>query len=109
MATAFPTIDADGHILENPDEIRRYMDAPWKHRPTQLSPRNNNPWDTDLVGKIEPTNGYDRGLPAKRQVEIWNRILDDHEIEQAVLFPTGSGHIGKLQELDFAAAVGRAS
>ncbi len=108
MATAFPAIDADGHILENPDEIRRYMDGPFKHRPTPLWPGNYQPWDTDLEGKIEAPYGYDRGLPAKRQVDIWNRILDDHEIEQAVLFPTGSGHIGKLQELDFAAAVARA-
>ena len=81
MATAYPAIDADGHILENPDEIRRYMDAPFKNRPTPLWPGNFQPWDTDLVGKIEAPYGYDRGLTAKRQVEIWNRILDDHEIE----------------------------
>ncbi|MEE8515142.1 MAG: amidohydrolase family protein [Alphaproteobacteria bacterium] len=106
-STNIPTIDADGHILERQDEIRKYLEGPYKDRDTGLWP-GGQPWDTQLSGKLEPPYNYTRGLTAKQQVEIWNRILDDHEIEHAVLFPTGSGNVEKLQEPEWAAAVAKA-
>jgi predicted TIM-barrel fold metal-dependent hydrolase len=102
-----PAIDADGHILEVQDEIRPYLDSKWRNRMTNLWP-DAYPWDTSLQGKIKPPMDYKRGLNAKQQVEIWNRILEKHEIEQAVLFPTGAGNAEKLQEPEFAKAVVRA-
>ncbi|MGY9004816.1 MAG: amidohydrolase family protein [Alphaproteobacteria bacterium] len=106
MATSIPAIDADGHILERQDEIRKYMDAPWSGRTTNLWP-GGQPWDNELSGDIEPPYGYNRSMDSKAQREVWERILDDHEISMAVLFPTGSGNIAKNQEPEFAKAVCR--
>lgn len=97
-------IDADGHIMERQDEIKKYLDAKWANRPTSLWP-GGQPWDTELSGKLELPYGYSRKMTAKEQVQVWNRICDEHEINKAILFPTGSGNIAKLQEPDFAAAV----
>lgn len=107
MASAIPAIDADGHILELQSEISPYLDDRWNGRHTSLWP-GGQPWDTELRGKLEPPYGYQRGMNAKQQVEIWTRICDDHEIDKAVLFPTGSGNVEKLQEPDFARDVARA-
>ncbi len=108
MATPCPVIDADGHILERQDEIRPYLEGPYKDRKTPLWPSNFQPWDSNLTGKIEPPCGYGWNMPAKDQVELWNRILDDHDIEQAVLFSTGSANVDKLQEPAWCNAVAKA-
>ncbi len=107
MANAIPAIDADGHIFEQQSEVRNYLDDRWKGRETPLWP-GGQPWDTQLSGKLEPPYGYNRSMNAKQQVAIWNRICDDHDIDKAVLFPTGSGNVVKLQEPDFARDVCRA-
>jgi predicted TIM-barrel fold metal-dependent hydrolase len=108
MATEIPVIDADGHIMEQQSEVRKYLDDRWKGRDGQLWP-GGQPWDTELSGKLELPYGYTHSMKAKEQVEIWNRICDDHEIDKAVLFPTGSGNMVKLQEPDFARDVCRAA
>lgn len=108
MASAIPAIDADGHILEQQDEIRPYLDDRSKGRPTPLWP-GGQPWDTELSGKLEPPYGYNRSMTAKQQVEVWTRICDDHEIDKAVLFPTGSGNMVKLQEPEYCRDVCRAA
>ena len=108
MPTAtLPAIDADGHILERPAEIVPYLEGRWKDRKTALWP-GCQPWDTNLGGTLGNTENYKGDLSAKGQVRSWNRILDENEIEKAVLFPTGSGNVAKLQETEFAIAVTRA-
>jgi len=107
MATAIPVIDADGHILEQQSEVRNYLDDRWKGRQTPLWP-GGQPWDTELSGKLKPPYGYNRSMNAKQQVALWHRICDDHDIDKAVLFPTGSGNVVKLQEPDFCRDVSRA-
>jgi predicted TIM-barrel fold metal-dependent hydrolase len=108
MANAIPAIDADGHIFEHQSAIRAYMDDRWKGRDTNLSP-GGQPWDTELSGKLELPYGYNRSMTAKEQVALWHRICDDHAIDKAVLFPTGSGNMVKLQEPDYARDVIRAA
>jgi hypothetical protein len=39
MATEIPVIDADGHIMEQQSEVRKYLDDRWKGRDGQLWPR----------------------------------------------------------------------
>jgi len=107
MATAIPVIDADGHILEQQSEVRNYLDDRWKGRQTPLWP-GGQPWDTELSGKLKPPYGYNRSMNAKQQVALWHRICDDHDIDKAVLFPTGSGNVVKLQEPEFCRDVTRA-
>lgn len=107
MAATIPAIDADGHVMEHQDEVRPYLDDRWKERDTRLWP-GGQPWDPDLRGELAMPCGYSRKLKAKEQVEVWNRICDDYEIEKAVLFPTGSGSAAKNQETEFATGVARA-
>ena len=107
MPSALAAIDADGHILERQSDIRRYLDAPWRDRRTDLWP-GDQPWDSSLSDKLGHPYDYVSGLTPQQQVDLWHRAMDEHEIEMAVLFPTGSGSVTKLQERDFAIAVARA-
>ncbi len=113
QSASITAIDADGHILEHQSDVARYLEEPWNKRQTQLWPFDQ-PWDlapSDKTGannQYMPTLGYDRDLTAAQQVETWLRALDDNNIEQAVLYPTGSGSVTKLQERDFMIAVARA-
>ncbi len=112
MATRPRIIDADGHIMERQEDIRQYLPAPWDRRQTPLFP-GDQPWDTDLFDLLPPYNRtpgavYRRGLSPAEQVDVWHRIMDAEGIEQAVLFPTGSGGVHRIQERDFQLAVARA-
>jgi predicted TIM-barrel fold metal-dependent hydrolase len=40
---------------------------------------------------------------------MWLKLMDEHGIEYAVLFPTGSGNFAKLREVEFAKALCRAA
>ncbi|HZU04489.1 MAG TPA: amidohydrolase family protein [Chloroflexota bacterium] len=101
-----PVIDADGHYLERPEDIRKYLPAPWNRRQTPLWPADQ-PWDSQLFN----TRGGEaqwRQLPAREQVARWVRLIEEQQLEAAILFPTGSGGVAKLQEREFAIAVARA-
>ena len=107
MPATLTAIDCDGHFLEHSADIAKYLEGPWKGRKTSLWP-GDQPWDSSLGDSIGHPYEYVRKLSAPEQVKLWHRILDENEIEKAVLFPTGSGQIAKLQEIDFAAAACRA-
>jgi uncharacterized protein len=100
-------IDADGHFLERRDDIAAYLDPEWRHRESPLWP-GGQPWDTELGGKLG-TKGYSRKLNAAQQVDFWHKILDKYDMETAILFPTGSGNMAKLQEPGFAEAATKAA
>jgi predicted TIM-barrel fold metal-dependent hydrolase len=104
-ATAeIPCIDADGHIMERVADVRRYLAAPWKDRKTPIWP-GDQPWDTQLFESIGYPANYEREMTPDVQREIWLKAMDEHNIETAVLFPTGVHSTPKLQETDFAIAV----
>lgn len=107
MAISLRAIDADGHILEHRADILKYLDGKYKGRNTGMWP-GCQPWDSSLGDTIGHPYDYYENLSAREQVTLWHRALDENEIEQAVLFPTGSGNIGKLQETEFAVAATRA-
>jgi len=101
-----PVIDADGHYLENPTDIRKHLPDPWNRRQTPLWP-SDQPWDNQLF----QTRGGEmtwRELPPAEQMERWVRLIEANNFEAAILFPTGSGGVAKLQETDYAIAVARA-
>ncbi|HXP93334.1 MAG TPA: amidohydrolase family protein [Candidatus Binatia bacterium] len=106
-ATTITAIDADGHILERQSDILKYLEGRWKGRDTGLWP-GCQPWDSSLGDTLGHPYGYRGNLSAPDQVKLWHRIMDENEIEQAVLFPTGSGNVASLQETDFAIAVAKA-
>lgn len=107
MAATIPAIDGDGHVFEQMEAVRPYLDKRWSGRDTRLWP-HLQPWDTFLNGRITSPYGYSPRMPADEQVALWNRILDDHGIDQVILFPTSAGSVTKLQERDFANDVARA-
>jgi hypothetical protein len=47
-------------------------------------------------------------LSAREQIARWHELMDEHQIETAVCFPTGSGSVVRLQEVPFQIAVARA-
>jgi predicted TIM-barrel fold metal-dependent hydrolase len=109
MASAgtLTAIDADGHILEHAKDILRYLEGKWKGRNTSLWP-GCQPWDSSLGDTLGHPYDYRGHLSAGEQVKLWHRILDENAIETAILFPTGSGNVGKLQEPEFALAAAKA-
>ena len=107
MADWPPVIDADGHVLERQSDIRKYLEPPWNRRNTGLWP-SDQPFDTDLFETLGYP-GYRRDMSPAQQVEMWLKIMDEYNIEEAVLFPTGSGNIPKLREPEFCVAACRAA
>ena len=99
-------IDADGHVIESESEIRKHLAAPWSKRSTALKP-GDQPWDNYMFDRFVTERTWSK-LSSAEQVERWIDIMDEHEIETAVCFPTGSGAIVRLQELNFQIAVARA-
>jgi hypothetical protein len=101
-------IDADGHIVERQSDVRKYLEPPWDRRDTPLLP-GGYPWDIELFHKLGYPEYPVGGLPPEEQVAIWLRIMDQENIETAVLFPTGSGAVAHIPEPSFARAVARAA
>ena len=99
-------IDADGHVIEKESEIRKYLKEPWNKRSTALRP-GDRPWGNYMFDHFVTERTWSK-LPASEQIGRWHDILDEHQIETAVCFPTGSGSVVRLQELPFQIAVARA-
>ena len=102
-------IDADGHILERAADIASYLEGDFAGRKGAMWP-GGQPWDADLGGKLGMKGyGYGRELDPAGQVAFWEKLLDEYDMDYAVLFPTGSGGMVRLQEPGFAEAATRAA
>jgi predicted TIM-barrel fold metal-dependent hydrolase len=101
-----PVIDADGHITERDVDIRKYLGAPWDRRNTPLFPVDQ-PWDNTLFGTLG-TQAIHGPMDPAEEVAAWLRIMDEHEMTHAVLFPTRAGGVQQLREVEYAVAVARA-
>jgi predicted TIM-barrel fold metal-dependent hydrolase len=106
MARA-PVIDADGHILEQVADAKKYLEPPWDDRATGFW-QGSHPWDTEIHGSLTNREYHDGGLSPEQQLDTWQRIADRENIETAVLFPTGSGHVAYIPEPGWALAAARA-
>jgi hypothetical protein len=71
-------IDADGHIIERSDELRRYLKAPFNKRGGPLTA--SEPWDRDLQ---ETLPVHQKIFPRAPQAEDWLRVMDEYGIELA--------------------------
>jgi len=109
-------IDADGHILEREQDVRKHLEPPYNKRLTPLVPRDQ-PWDNELT-MIKPDDNpahtpapgvvYGRNMTPAEQVDAWEKIAEHHNMEHAVCFPTGAGRVANLREKDWQIAVARA-
>ena len=70
-------IDADGHIIERTDELRKYLKAPFNKRVGPLTA--SEPWDRDLQHTLPPEP---RKFPSAPDAQDWLRLLDDYTIEK---------------------------
>ncbi|MDA0799665.1 MAG: amidohydrolase family protein [Chloroflexi bacterium] len=92
-------IDADGHIRDTEALIRPYLEAPYDKRPRLAMGGSSDGYD-NTMGMTLGTRVVD--------VQVWLDALDQANLEQAVLYPTGSLGSGWLREADFAVARCRA-
>jgi predicted TIM-barrel fold metal-dependent hydrolase len=92
-------IDADGHIIERSEELRRYLKPPFNRRSGPLTP--SEPWDRDLQQML-PRN---RQQYKANRPDDWLRLMDENEIELAFLYPTSMGNVSRVREADFAVAL----
>lgn len=104
--TRAAVIDADGHIMEPQEDVRKYLEPPWDRRKTSLVPGSYN-WDNHLF-ETHVYPEYPTGLSPEEQVEVWLQVADRENIETAMLFPTIFGSVSRIREPEFAKAVARA-
>ncbi len=97
MAKDYDVIDADGHITEEDNQLRDYMEAPYRNRQATIYPRDN--WDRSLGGTLGEVAA---------DAKTWLDAMDKGGVSTAVLFPTGGLGIGLIREPDFAVAVCKA-
>ena len=93
-------IDADGHIIERSDELRRYLKAPFNKRGGPLTA--SEPWDRDLQ---ETLPAHQKIFPRAPRAEDWLRVMDEYGIELAFLYPTSMGNVSRVREPDYAVAL----
>lgn len=93
-------IDADGHITESAEQLRRYMDR--------------KIWNRTVVGDIPaplyPAETWNRSLGGRLgslapDAESWLRVMDKHGVETAILFPTAGLGLSRIVEPELAIAV----
>src|SRR5581483_3688955 len=91
-------IDADGHIMEQPDELFARVKGPFG--------------DLEWHGTwpLLDADGWQRGLArrGKREdpdAEAWLRFQEEHGIDLRVLYPTVGLALGLIQQADWAAAL----
>jgi predicted TIM-barrel fold metal-dependent hydrolase len=96
-------IDADGHIVEDRAEFRRYLEAPYNQRSGPLT--FSEPWDRDLRGTLPHNREW---CPDSPTAQDWLRMMDDHNISVAYLYATTLGGVSRIVEPLYAAALCRA-
>lgn len=91
-------IDADGHIMEQHDELFGHIKGPY------------GALEWHGTWSLFDADGWMRGLarPGKREdpdAEAWLRFLDEHGITMSVLYPTAGLALGMVHLPDWAAAL----
>ena len=86
-------IDADGHIIERTDELRKYLKSPFNKRSGPLTA--SEPWDRDLQ---ETLPAHQKIFPRAPRAQDWLRIMDDYGIELAFLYPTSMGNVSRIRD-----------
>src|SRR5207302_9381322 len=93
--------------VERESDVLKYLASPWDRRAGGLFPSADQPWDMFLFGKITEQPRVQAMSPAE-EAETWLRLMDEHGIETAVLFPTRAATLSRMREKEFACAVARA-
>ena len=96
---SFPVVDADGHVTETQDQVAKYLEEPFKRRPTNQSFFPWDGWDRRLLGTLGQTAGT---------ADAWLKGMDAGGMEIAVLYPTLGLFMSFLRDRQWAVALCRA-
>src|SRR5262245_9413308 len=96
---SFTIVDADGHVTETQEQLLKYLDEPYRRRPT--------------AGLWVPQDGWDRRLLGTRgdwagTADQWLKALDHGGMETVVLYPTLGLFMSFLKDREWAVALCRA-
>jgi uncharacterized protein len=92
-------IDADGHVTESQEQIARYLEEPYRRRPTTFPFWPWDGWDRRLLGTL----GHWAG-----DAKAWLQALDEGGVETTVLYPTLGLFASFLRDREWAVALCRA-
>jgi len=92
-------LDADGHVTETHEQIARYLDAPYRHRPLGFPWVPQDGWDRRLLGTLGQSGGT---------ADEWLQALDKGGMEATVLYPTLGLFLSFLKDRDWAVRICRA-
>ena len=92
-------IDADGHVTETQEQVARYLDEPYRRRPTNQFFYPWDGWDRRMLGTL--------GEYAAT-ADAWLKALDRGGMEMAVLYPTLGLFMSFLHDRQWAVALCRA-
>src|SRR5213595_2382758 len=91
-------IDADGHVIERDEQIKPYLDEPYRSHPDLL----NVPFFPTLDGWNRAArriaDGKGKGMPAP-DAKAWLGFLDAAGVEATVLFPINGLALIPLQDI----------
>jgi len=97
MAREIEVIDADGHITETDEQLKEFLESPYRDRLAVFYPRDN--WDRSVFGTL--------GTRA-RDAKSWLGAMDRGGLSTSVLFPTNGLSIGWIREPEYAVALTKA-
>jgi len=94
----YAPIDADGHVMETDDELRRYLPAPFEGRRalTALFPSLDG-WPRSTRKAPDPTPGLQK----------WRMFLDHADVAGSVLYPTMGLAMAHIKDVKWAAVMAR--
>lgn len=92
-------LDADGHVTETQDQIAKYLDEPYRRRPSNFLFYPQDGWDRRRLGTLGDFAGT---------AEVWLKALDKGGVETTVLYPTLGLFTSFLRDRDWAVALCRA-
>lgn len=72
-------LDADGHVTESQEQLAKYLEEPFRRRPSNFPFFPSDGWDRRLLGTLGEFAG---------DAEAWLRAMDKGSVETAVLYPT---------------------
>jgi predicted TIM-barrel fold metal-dependent hydrolase len=96
MSTPFPIVDADGHVTESYEQIAKYLDEPYRRRPTTFPFYPWDGWDRRLLGTLGDWAG---------DATSWLTALDRGGVETTVLYPTLGLFMSFLKDRQWAVAL----
>jgi hypothetical protein len=95
----FEIIDADGHVTESNEQVAKYLEEPFRRRPTNFWFYPQDGWDRRLLGTLGDWAG---------DAESWLKALDSAGMQTTVLYPTLGLFLSFLRDRQWAVALCRA-